>query len=273
MTTPFIKMHGLSNDFAIFDGRSRKLDMPAGEIRRLADRRTGIGFDQMVIIDPAKSAGTDVFLRIYNADGGEVGACGNASRCIAKLLIAELKKPEVVMETKAARLKAHMTGGKVVVDMGNVNLKWQDIPLSHEENTLLLPIYEGSLKGPAAVNIGNPHAVFFVEDVTQIDLEKIGSKIEHHSLFPERINVEIAEVISPTQMRMRVWERGVGITQACGTGACAAAVAGVRRGLTERKVTVLLDGGTLDIEWRESDNHVLMTGDAVEVYRGEITDE
>jgi diaminopimelate epimerase len=273
MTRTFIKMHGLGNDFAIFDGRSQKLNMTAGEIRHLADRRTGIGFDQMAIIDPAKSAGTDVFLRLYNADGSEIGACGNVSRCIAKLLIAEMKKPEVIMETKAARLRARMTGNKVTVDMGLVNLKWQEIPLSHEEKTILLPISEAGLKDPVAVNVGNPHAVFFVGDVKQVDLERIGPKIEHHSLFPERVNVEVAEVISPTQIRMRVWERGVGITQACGTGACAAVVAGVRRGLTDRKATVILDGGELDIEWRESDNHVLLTGDAVEVYRGQITDE
>jgi diaminopimelate epimerase len=271
MAKTFIKMHGLGNDCAIFDRRSQKLEMTPEKIRHLADRRTGIGFDQMVMIDPATSADTDAFLRIYNADGGEVGACGNATRCIGKLLIAELRKPEVVMETKVAKLKAYMTGSKVTVDMGKAYLKWQEIPLSHQEDTLFLSLSEGKLKQPVAVNVGNPHAVFFVEDVAHVNLEEVGPKIEHHPLFPERTNVEIAEVMSPSKVRMRVWERGVGITAACGTGACAVAVAGVRRGLTGNKVTIALDGGDLDIEWRESDNHVLMTGDATEVYRGEIS--
>lgn len=270
MTKSFIKMQGLGNDFAIFDGRRQKIDLSPEKIRNLADRRAGIGFDQLVIIDPPKSPETDAFLRIYNADGGEVGACGNASRCIAKLLILELKKPQVALETKAARLQSHMVGEKVTVDMGSANLKWQEIPLSYEEKTDSLSIIEGALKQPVAVNVGNPHAVFFVEDVTEVPLETVGPKIEHHSLFPERTNVEVVQVLSPTRLRMRVWERGAGITQACGTGACAVAVAGVRRGLTERKVTVVLDGGTLDIEWRESDGHVLMTGDAEEVYRGTV---
>lgn len=270
MAKTFIKMHGLGNDFAIFDGRAQKPDFTLAQIRALGDRRRGIGFDQMVIIDPPKSPGTDAFLRIFNADGGEVGACGNATRCIAKLLIAELKKPEVVLETKAARLKAKMSGDKVTVDMGIVNLEWQQIPLSREENTLYLVLSVGGLKQPVAVNVGNPHAVFFVENAAAIDLETLGPKIEHDPLFPERTNVEVAQVLSPTKIRMRVWERGVGITQACGTGACAAAVAGVRRGLTERKVVVELDGGELEIEWRESDGHVLMTGDVAEVYRGGI---
>jgi diaminopimelate epimerase len=163
-----------------------------------------------------------------------------------------------------------MTGDKVTVDMGPANLKWQEIPLSHEEPVNFLPINVGELKQPSAVNVGNPHAVFFVKEVSKVPLETLGPQIEHHSLFPERTNVEVAEILPSSKIRMRVWERGVGITQACGTGACAVAVAGVRRGLTGRQVTVVLDGGELDIEWRESDNHVLLTGDAVEVYRGEI---
>ena len=270
MTKTFIKMQGLGNDFAIFDGRREKIHLSPEKIRELSNRRTGIGFDQMVIIDPPKSTGTDVFLRIYNADGSEVGACGNASRCIGKLLITELGKHEVVLETKADKLRAEMVGDKVSVDMGNVNLEWQKIPLSHLEQTDFLSIVEGDLKNPVAVNVGNPHAVFFVGNVDEVPLKTVGPKIENHPLFPERTNVEVAQVLSPTKIRMRVWERGAGITQACGTGACAVAIAGVRRGLTERKATVVLDGGTLDIEWRESDNHVVMTGDAGEVYRGTV---
>jgi len=273
MTKTFIKMHGLGNDFVIFDGRAQKFQIPLERIRELADRRTGIGFDQMVIIDSARSSETDAFMRIYNADGSEVGACGNATRCVAKLLIKELKKPAVVLETKAAFLKAEMVGSNVSVDMGKAHLGWKEIPLSHEENTLSLPVSTEGLKNPVAVNVGNPHAVFFVKNVDNIELEAVGPEIEHNPLFPEWINVEVAEVISPSKIRMRVWERGTGITPACGTGACATAVAGVRRGLTERKVTIILDGGTLNIEWRESDGHILMTGDATEVYRGEVVVE
>jgi diaminopimelate epimerase len=270
MTKAFIKMHGLGNDFAIFDGRAEKFHLPAEKIRALADRRTGIGFDQMVIIDPPKSVETDVFLRIFNADGSEVGACGNASRCIARLLAAELGRPKVVMETKAAKLQAEIVRNRVTIDMGKAHLEWKEIPISRKEKTTFLPIFEEGFSEPVAVNVGNPHAVFFVEDVAKVQLEAFGPKIEHHILFPEKTNVEVAQVLSPVKIRMRVWERGVGITQACGTGACAVAVAGVRRELTKRKVTVVLDGGELDIEWREIDGHVLMTGDAVEVYRGEV---
>ncbi len=270
MAKNFIKMHGLGNDFAIFDSRKESLHFSPDQIRKLANRHFGIGFDQMVVIDTPKSPESDVFLRIYNADGSEVGACGNATRCVGKLLMAELKKPEIVLETSAARLTAKMAGDLVCVDMSKAKLRHEEIPLSNEEKTESLPINEGVLKYPVAVNMGNPHAVFFVDDVAMVPLEFLGPKIESHPLFPEHTNVEIAQVLSPTKIRMRVWERGAGITQACGTGACATAVAGVRRGLTERKVTIVLDGGTLDIEWRESDGHVLMTGDAVEVYRGTV---
>lgn len=270
MTKSFIKMHGLGNDFAIFDGRQQKISLSPEKVKNLADRRFGIGFDQTVVIETPKTPGTDAFLRIYNADGSEVGACGNATRCIGKLLIAELKKPIVVLETVAAKLQASMAGEKVTVDMGPANLGWQQIPLSHEEKTDRVPVNEGELKQAVAVNMGNPHAVFFVEDVTAVPLESLGPKIEYHKFFPERTNVEVAQVLSPARIRMRVWERGAGITQACGTGACAVAVAGVRKGLTQRKATIVLDGGSLEIEWRESDGHVLMTGDAVEVYRGSV---
>lgn len=272
MKNKFIKMHGLGNDFAIFDARSEKIAISPETIKEIGDRKTGIGFDQMVIIDPPKSPGADAFLRIYNSDGSEVGACGNATRCIAKLLITETKKPLIVLETKAARLEAVMAGDKVTVDMGNVYLEWKQIPLKHEDNTLSMAVEEGVLKHPVAVNVGNPHAVFFLQhkDIEDVPLEKLGPKVENHHLFPEKVNVEVAHVIDENRIRMRVWERGVGITKACGTGACAVAVAGVRRGLTSRKVTVVLDGGELDIEWRESDNHVLMTGAVAEVYRGEV---
>jgi diaminopimelate epimerase len=272
MKNSFIKMHGLGNDFAIFDGRAGALTIPADRIQLLGDRRTGIGFDQMVIIDPPKSDGTDAFLRIYNADGSEVSACGNATRCIAKLLIDELKKNSVVLETRAARLEGTQKKDHITVDMGKVYLEWKEIPLSHEQDTLSLSLEEGVLKHPVAVNVGNPHAVFFMQhnDIDNIPLDRLGPRVENHPLFPERVNVEVAHVIHRGKIRMRVWERGTGITRACGTGACAVAVAGVRRGLSSRRVTIVLDGGELEIEWRESDNHVLMTGAVAESYRGEV---
>lgn len=273
MKNEFVKMHGLGNDFAIFDGRAEKVDFTTAQIQAMGDRRTGIGFDQMVIIDPPKSADTDAFMRIYNADGGEVGACGNVSRCVAKMLINETKKESVFLETKTAKLEGKMKGDKVTVDMGLVYLEWQQIPLSHEENTLdLSAVAEGVLKHPVAVNVGNPHAVFFLQhkEIEDVPLEKLGPRVENHALFPEKVNVEVAHVLERDRVRMRVWERGVGITRACGTGACAVVVAGVRRGLTDRRATVELDGGELEIEWRESDNHVLMTGPVAESFRGEI---
>lgn len=274
MVNKFIKMHGLGNDFAIFDGRSQKVEFSAEDIARMGDRRTGIGFDQLIVIDPPRSEGTAAFMRIYNTDGSEVGACGNASRCVAKLLMDEQKVDALTLETRAARLETSRAGDRVTVDMGNVYLEWQQIPLRFEEDTLSLMIEEGVLKRPVAVNVGNPHAVFFLQQsaLETVPLEKLGPKVENHNLFPEKTNVEIAHVENKSRIRMRVWERGVGITRACGTGACAVAIAGVRRGLTSRKATVVLDGGELDIEWRESDNHVLMTGAVAEVYRGELAD-
>jgi diaminopimelate epimerase len=271
MKNNFVKMHGLGNDFAIFDGRLKRLDFSPETIKCMGDRRTGIGFDQMVIIDAGKG-GVDAFLRIYNADGGEVGACGNATRCIARLLINELKKPKVLLETKAGKLEAWEGGERITVNMGPALIDWTEIPLSRKMDTLSVQVEEGMLKAPVAVNMGNPHAVFFVNksELESVPLTDLGPKVEHHPLFPERVNVEVAHVENPGRIKMRVWERGVGITQACGTGACAVAVAGVRRGLSSRKVTVVLEGGELDIEWRESDGYVLMTGAVAEVYRGEI---
>lgn len=274
MKTQFIKMHGLGNDFAIFDGRENPLRFTPAQIGAMADRKTGIGFDQMVVIQPPRQADTAAFFSIFNADGGEVEACGNVTRCVAALLMAEAGADTVLLETVAGQLRAwKAAGGLVSVDMGQVRLDWQDIPLAHENNTLSLPVTVGDLAGPVAVNVGNPHAVFFVPSVDAVPLEKWGPEVENHALFPKRVNVEIAEVQAPDRIRMRVWERGTGITRACGTGACAVAVAAVRRGLAHRKVRVILDGGVLDIEWREGDNHVLMTGAAEAVYRGELSEE
>jgi diaminopimelate epimerase len=273
MQKTFLKMHGLGNDFVIFDGRAgAPLYLSTEMIRSLGDRHTGVGFDQMVIISPPKSAQADVFMSIFNSDGSEVGACGNATRCVADVLMRQTGCSEAALETMAGILKARRAGaGRVCVDMGKVRLGWQDIPLSEEQDTLFLGLSEGMLKSPVAVNVGNPHAVFFVQQLEDVPLEKFGPLIENHPLFPEKANVEVVRVDSANAITMRVWERGVGITRACGTGACAAAVAAARRGLTGRHVAVTLEGGILDIEWREADDHVLMTGAVEEVFAGTLS--
>lgn len=268
MLKKFIKMHGLGNDFAVFDARDDGWLPEPGCVAALSDRNCGIGFDQLIVMGKSgESASVDAYMYIYNGDGSIVGACGNASRCIAQLLINELKKESVTIETKAGFLKAVREVDKIKLDMGLPRLNWRDIPLAQEMDTLHVAI-SAELPDAAVVNMGNPHAVFFMPGET--DVAQWGGQVETHSLFPERANVEFVKVIDRRTLRMKVWERGAGITKACGTGACASVVAAVRRGLTDRKVTVILDGGTLDIEWRESDNHVLMTGPAMEVYRGEI---
>lgn len=269
MTIKFVKMHGLGNDFAIFDARRVPVSLPAGRILALADRHRGIGFDQMAIMDPPRTSGTATYFRIYNADGTEVAACGNVTRCIGKLLMKELGKSALALETVAGVLNVWRAEGAIGVDMGPPRLDWQDMPLARAQDTLSLDISVKSLANPVAVSMGNPHAVFFVPDAESVPLDILGPEIENHPLFPERVNVEVATVQAPDKIRMRVWERGTGLTQACGTGACATLVAAVRRGLVPgRKAAVVLDGGTLDIEWRESDGHVLMLGDAVAVYHG-----
>ena len=219
---------------------------------------------------PAQSGRADVFMRIRNADGGEVEACGNATRCVAATVMKEKGTTRAVIETVVGLLEAESaTNDLVGVDMGPVSLDWRDIPLAREVDTAHLGITVGPLADPVAVNVGNPHAVFFVDDAEAVLLETIGPEVEHHELFPERTNVEVAQVLSAGEIRMRVWERGVGITQACGTGACATLVAACRLGLTGRAAQVRLDGGTLGIEWLEND-HVLMTGPAAVSFRGTL---
>jgi diaminopimelate epimerase len=236
--------------------------------RRIADRRRGIGCDQLIVLE--RSARADVFMRITNPDGSEAGACGNATRCVAGRLMAESGVDRVVVETISGLLETHAADrGDITVDMGAARTGWRDIPLAQECDTLHLPVRLGPLIDPVGVNVGNPHAVFFVPDVATIDLEKIGPQLEHAPLFPERANIEIVQQLSSGRLRMRVWERGAGITQACGSGACASLVAAARRGLTGRKAEVVVDGGTLTIEWR-ADDHVLMTGGWTTSFQGEI---
>ncbi|QJE73792.1 diaminopimelate epimerase [Aerophototrophica crusticola] len=266
MARRFLKMHGLGNDFVVIDARHDPLSLTAAQARAIGDRRTGVGFDQLIVLE--RDAGADVFMRILNPDGSESGACGNATRCVASLVAGGLGKDDLTIRTISGLLGATVhANGLVTVDMGPARLGWQDIPLSREEDTLHLSAAAGPLADAVGVNMGNPHAVFFVPDAEAVDLPTHGPVLEHHPLFPQRCNIEVATVLSPTLVRMRVWERGAGITRACGSGACAVGVAAIRRGLAERALTVRLDGGDLHIAWRE-DGHVLMTGPVATSFEG-----
>ena len=262
---PFRKMNGLGNDFVVLDARVSPIRLDAAGARRIADRKEGIGCDQLIIIEPSGHA--DAFMRIVNADGSEVEACGNATRCVGALLAGETGRREIAIETAAGIL--HCTagsGGMVTVDMGPPQLAWDNIPLARPfPDTAALDVSfdagaAGTLARPGAVNVGNPHCIFIVEDADAYDLAEIGPRIEHDALFPQRVNVSLAQILASDAVRLRVWERGAGLTQACGTAACAAAVVTARRGLTGRKVAVELPGGNLVIEWREADGRILMTG-------------
>jgi len=267
---PFLKMHGLGNDFVVIDARRQAVALDEAETRRIADRRQGIGCDQLILIEPAKNRLADAFMRIRNSDGGEVQACGNATRCVADLLMKENGSRHVVIETVVGLLDAEAAGnGLISVDMGPARLDWREIPLAKAMDTLHLDVALGALRDPVAVNIGNPHAVFFVDDAEAVDLTALGPVLERHPLFPERVNVEVATILSPEKIRMRVWERGAGITRACGTGACATLVAAARRKLTGRRAELLLDGGSLEIEWM-ADNHLRMTGPVAVSFKGEL---
>lgn len=268
---PFSKMHGLGNDFVVLDARRAALPLDAAQVRLLADRRRGIGCDQVIVLEPARRGDADLFMRIRNPDGSEASACGNATRCIAARIMGETGRDQAAIETVAGLLHAERlaSSGDIAADMGKARLDWQDIPLAEACDTLHLPIALGPLADGVAVNMGNPHAVFFVPDVAAIDLPVLGPQLEHHPLFPARANIEIVQVMAPDRLRMRVWERGAGITQACGSGACAALVAAARRGLTGRSAELFLDGGRLVIDWLEN-GHVRMTGGWAESFSGEI---
>ncbi|RDD63500.1 diaminopimelate epimerase [Ferruginivarius sediminum] len=268
---PFIKMHGLGNDFVVVDARREPFDLDAGAARRIADRREGVGCDQVIVMEPPRDPCANVFMRIRNADGSEVAACGNATRCVAARVMTERETREVTVETLAGLLHAkHAAEGKVAVDMGAARLDWNEIPLAREMDTLHLGLEADGLRDPVAVSVGNPHAVFFVDDAEAVELERVGPELEYDALFPERANISAAQVLDSTHIRLRVWERGAGITRACGTAACATAVAAVRRELTERKVTIALDGGELGLEWRAGDGHVIMTGPVAESFTGTL---
>ncbi len=280
MTTaiPFRKMNGLGNDFLVFDARSGAPRLTPDEIAKLGNRETGIGFDQMITIE-ASPAGADAFMRIDNADGGEVSACGNATRCIGRVLMRETAKEKVTIETRAGLLYASDAGEPemVTVDMGVPRLKWDEIPLAEpfaDTRAIELqigPIDAPILHSPSCVSMGNPHAIFWVDDVEAYDLERIGPMLENHPIFPERANISLAHVTANDALTLKVWERGAGITRACGTGACAAVVAGILRGLVASPVAVETRGGELTIAWNGVGTPVLMTGPAVTVFSGELT--
>lgn len=261
MRIPFIKMHGLGNDFVVLDARLDSLmPMTSDLARALADRRTGIGCDQVILLEPSDNA--DFRMRIYNHDGGEVQSCGNATRAVALL-----HGQPASIETAGGVLEARPADGGISVDMGMPRFGWQEIPLAYAMDTASLPLAWEELENPLAVNVGNPHVVFFVDDVDALELDRLGPQIEHDPAFPERVNVNVAQIVSRDAILLRVWERGAGLTRACGTGACATAVAAMQRGLVEREVAVTLPGGTLNIALDE-DGRIVMTGPAAESYRG-----
>jgi diaminopimelate epimerase len=268
--TPFRKMQGLGNDFVVFDARERAVAMSGTQVRAIADRHFGVGCDTLVLIAPG-DAQVDAALRFFNADGGEVESCGNATRCVARVLMDERGLSRVKLLSRGGMLICSDAGkGLVTVDVGIPKLDWNDIPVTQavDTNKFSLPL-EGAQIPVATVLMGNPHCILFVEDAETVPVTQLGPRIENHPFFPTRINVEFAQVIDRSHIRMRVWERGVGVTLACGTGACATLVAAARRGLTDRKAEVRLDGGSLFIEWRE-DDHVMMTGPATLSFVGEI---
>lgn len=263
----FVKMHGLGNDFVIFDGRADCLDLTDDQVRHIASRNRGIGCDQLITLWPSERA--DVFMRIQNADGSEVNACGNATRCVGDIILTEQQCESITIETGAGLLQAKRVGDLIQVDMGIPVRAWRNIPLSQEMDVNDLDLTVGPLSHPVAVNMGNPHAVFFVDQVDNIALTELGPEIERHPLFPERVNVSIIEDRGQGHLRHRVWERGAGITEACGSAACATIVAATVRGLVDRKATIELDGGTLHMTWDEND-HVHMTGSVTYVFEGQI---
>jgi diaminopimelate epimerase len=277
MSRPFLKMNGLGNDFVVVEARSQPFSPTAEEVRAIASREGGVGCDQLIVVEPPnpqEGSGVDAHVRFWNADGEEVSACGNGTRCVGWLVMQANGTDEAVIETKAGRLHARRAGERLVsVDMGEPRLDWREIPLSAEHDTRALDVtlfdHPALQVAPGCVSMGNPHVVFFVDDIEAAPIGAAGPAVERHPLFPEHVNVGFAQVLDRNHIRLRVWERGAGLTKACGTGACAALVAAARRDLVERTATMILDGGELLIEWR-GDGHVVMTGPAAVDFMGEL---
>ena len=264
MTRPFVRMNGAGNDFVVVNALETPFTPTADQVRAIADRETGQGCDQLIAIEPSDTA--DAFMRVWNADGGEVETCGNALRCVGWLLMESTGKDAVTIDTLGGSTTASRAGdGRVRVDMGAPGLDWTQVPLAEEMDTRGVELQVGPIDAPilhtpGAVSMGNPHVVFFTDRQDDAFVRGSGSLVEHHPLFPEGVNVGFANVLAPDRIRLRVWERGAGLTKACGTGACAALVATARRGLTGRRAVVEADGGELEIDWDEATGHVFMTG-------------
>ena len=266
MPTAFVKMHGAGNDFAVLDSRTGAIALSPARLRALADRQTGIGWDQLIVLEAAARP-ANVAMRIFNPDGSQASACGNATRCVASLLCAESGLETILIQTQAGLLHAiRLAGGDFQVDMGQPRFAWDEIPLSRQADTLHLPL----AGDPVATSMGNPHATLFLADLGAADPAILGPRLEHDPLFPDRANIGFAVVQAADRIRLRVWERGAGLTRACGSGACAALVGAHRRGLAGRRAALILDGGTLQIDWRAADGHVLMTGPAAVAFHGSV---
>jgi diaminopimelate epimerase len=272
---PFLKMHGLGNDFVVLDARATALDLSLERRRAIADRHLGVGCDQLIVLEQPTDDDADVFMRIFNPDGGEAGACGNATRCVASVVMDERKTDQVTVQTISGLLDSQKTGvgnnglPVISVDMGLARLDWRDIPVREACDTNHMPVGLGPLQDPVGTSMGNPHATFFVDDLAAIPLGELGPRLEHDRFFPERANIGVVQPLGGGKLRLRVWERGAGLTLACGSGACAAVVAASRRGLVARKADVVMEQGTLTLEWLR-DDHVLMTGGISVAFRGEL---
>ncbi len=280
MNVQFHKMNGLGNEIVVIDARDGGFALDADAARRIGNPATGPGCDQIMVIEPGRpnrDGGADVWTSIWNNSGEEVEACGNGARCVAAYLFKESGASELTMGTLGGTIVATDAGdGNITIDMGRPRFDWQDIPLSEEiRDTRAIelqigPIDDPILHSPSVANVGNPHAIFWVTDADAYDLEKIGPMLENHPIFPERANISLAQVIDDKTIRTRVWERGAGATRACGTAACAIGVSAARTGRTGRDVSVHLPGGPLRIQWREADDHILMTGPAEFEFSGDI---
>ena len=274
---PFVKMNGIGNEIVVVDMRDKPQAITAADARA-ANRKDGAPYDQLMLIYPPRLDGTDALIRIYNNDGSEAGACGNGMRCVASIVASETGKTSLAFQTSAGILPAWKNAdGQFTVDMGKPRFGWKDIPLAEEfADTRAIelqigPIDKPILHTPSVVSMGNPHAIFWVDDVSAYDLSKIGPLLENHPIFPERANITLCAIKASDHIVIRTWERGAGLTKACGSAACAAAVAAVRLKRTDRKVKVTLPGGMLAIEWRETDDHVLMTGPVEYEYEGKFS--
>ncbi|MCW8085843.1 diaminopimelate epimerase [Sabulicella glaciei] len=270
MRLPFRKMHGLGNDFVVVDARDRPTGLTEEAIRLIGDRHRGVGFDQLVTLE-RDAAGADLFIRFHNSDGSEAGACGNGTRCAAALVLDETGRNRLSIRTAGGTLAAErLPGGLFRVDMGAPRLDWRDVPLARPCDTLHVPMAAEGVRGGVACSMGNPHVTFFVDDLDTLEIGRIGPLLERDPWLPDRGNIGFAQMLGRDRMRLVVWERGAGLTLACGSGACAAAVNAHRRGLADRAVTIEMPGGELRLEWRESDGHVLMAGPVATAFSGEI---